>query len=63
MLVPHYFRDDVPRQRKAEGGDDAPQGAHFGQDLILTYIREYVAYPLSSRESEEMMQERALCGC
>jgi transposase-like protein len=63
MLVPHHCRDDVPRQRTAEGGDDAPQGAHVGQDLILTCIREYVAYPLNSREREAMMQERAVCGC
>jgi putative transposase len=34
------------------------KGAHFPQDIILTCIRWYVAYPLSYRHVEELMQER-----
>jgi len=34
------------------------KGAHFAKDIILTYVRWYVAYPLSYRQLEEMMQER-----
>jgi transposase-like protein len=33
------------------------KGAHFGKDVILTCVRWYVAYPLSYRHLEEMMQE------
>jgi transposase-like protein len=34
------------------------KGAHFAKDIILTFLRLYVAYPLSYRQLEEMMQER-----
>ena len=34
------------------------QGAHFEKDISLTCIRWYLAYPLSYRQVEELMQER-----
>jgi putative transposase len=34
------------------------KGAHFPKDVILTCVRWYVAYPLSTRHVEELMQER-----
>jgi putative transposase len=36
------------------------KGAHFEKDIILLYVRWYVAYPLSYRHLEEMMQERGV---
>jgi putative transposase len=36
------------------------KGAHFAKDIILTCIRWYVAYPLSYRQVEELMQERGV---
>jgi putative transposase len=36
------------------------KGAHFQNDIILTCVRWYVAYPLSYRHIEEMMQERGV---
>jgi putative transposase len=36
------------------------KGAHFEKDLILTCMHWYVAYPLSYRQREEMMQERGV---
>jgi putative transposase len=36
------------------------KGAHFEQDIILTCVRWYVAYPLSYRQLEELMQERGV---
>jgi putative transposase len=36
------------------------KGAHLPKDIILTCIRWYVAYPLSHRQLEEMMQERGI---
>jgi hypothetical protein len=38
------------------------KGAHFVQDIILTCARWYVAYPLSYRQVEELMQERGVSG-
>jgi putative transposase len=34
------------------------KGAHFERDIILTCVRWYLAYPLSYRQLEELMQER-----
>lgn len=34
------------------------KGAHFEQDIMLTCVRWYVAYPLSYRQLEALMQER-----
>ena len=34
------------------------QGAYFPEAIILPWVRWYVAYPLSSRNLEEMMPER-----
>jgi putative transposase len=36
------------------------KGAHFEKDIILTCVRWYVAYPLSYRQLEELMQERGV---
>jgi putative transposase len=36
------------------------KGAHFPKDMILTCVRWYLAYPLSSRHIEELMQERGV---
>jgi putative transposase len=36
------------------------KGAHFPQDIILTAVRWYVAYPLSTRHVEELMCERGV---
>jgi putative transposase len=36
------------------------KGAHFPKDVILTCVRWYVAYPLSTRHVEELMQERGV---
>jgi putative transposase len=36
------------------------KGAHFPQDIMLTGIRWYVAYPLSTRHVEDLMEERGV---
>src|SRR5262245_4081065 len=36
------------------------KGAHFPQEIILTGVRWYVAYPLSTRHVEELMEERGV---
>jgi putative transposase len=36
------------------------KGAHFPQDIILTGVRWYIAYPLSTRHVEELMLERGV---
>ena len=36
------------------------KGAHFPQEIILTGVRWYVAYPLSYRHVEELMEERGV---
>jgi putative transposase len=36
------------------------KGAHFEKAIILTCVRWYVAYPLSYRQLEELMQERGV---
>jgi putative transposase len=36
------------------------KGAHFPQEIILTCVRWYVAYPLSCRHVEELMEERGV---
>src|SRR2546426_12026242 len=46
-----------------EGGETMAvrfKGAHFPQDIILTCVRWYVAYPLSTRHVEELMRERGV---
>jgi len=35
------------------------KGSHFERDVILWGVRWYVAYPISYRQLEEMMEERA----
>jgi len=36
------------------------KGTHFVGDIILTCVRWYLAYPLSYRQVEELMQERGV---
>jgi putative transposase len=36
------------------------KGSHFEKDIILWGVRWYVAYPISYRQLEEMMQERGV---
>src|SRR5215510_6635956 len=36
------------------------KGVHFPQEIILTCVRWYLAYPLSYREVEELMEERGV---
>ena len=36
------------------------KGAHFPADIILTGVRWYVAYPLSYRQVEELLEERGV---
>jgi putative transposase len=36
------------------------KGAHFPEDIMLTGVRWYVAYPLSTRYVEELMLERGV---
>ena len=36
------------------------KGAHFPQDIILIGVRWYVAYPLSYRHVEELLEERGV---
>jgi hypothetical protein len=36
------------------------KGAHFPTEIILTCVRWSVAYPLSTRHIEELMQERGV---
>jgi putative transposase len=36
------------------------KGTHFPKDTILRAIRWYVAYPLSTRHVEALMQERGV---
>jgi putative transposase len=36
------------------------KGAHFPQEIMLTCVRWYVAYPLSTRHVEELMRERGV---
>ena len=36
------------------------KGAHFPQEVILMGVRWYMAYPLSYRQVEELMEERGV---
>jgi putative transposase len=36
------------------------KGAHFPQEIILMGVRWYVAYPLSTRHVEELLEERGV---
>jgi len=36
------------------------KGAHFPKDVILTGVRWYMAYPLSTRHVEDLMLERGV---
>jgi putative transposase len=51
--------DDAGR---GQGGETmlSFKGAHFAKDIILVGMRWYVAYPLSYRHVEELMEERGV---
>lgn len=36
------------------------KGSHFERDVILWGVRWYLAYPISYRQLEEMMEERGV---
>ena len=36
------------------------KGSHFEREVILWGVRRYVAYPISHRRLEEMMEERGV---
>jgi transposase-like protein len=36
------------------------KGVHFPKEIILLGVRWYVAYPLSTRHVEELMEERGV---
>jgi len=38
------------------------KGSHFEREIILWGVRWYVAYPISYRQLEEMMEERGVAG-
>src|SRR5689334_1678854 len=47
----------------SEGGEPTVidfKGSHFEREIILWGVRWYVAYPISYRQLEEMMQERGV---
>lgn len=46
--------------RERSGGMIDFKGSHFEKDIILWGIRWSVAYPISYRHLEEMMQERGV---
>jgi putative transposase len=54
---------DLPPKLLVHSGGETVisfKGAHFAKDIILTCVRWYVAYPLSYRQLEELMQERGV---
>ena len=36
------------------------KGSRFGREIVLWSVRWYVAYPISDRQLEEMMEERGV---
>jgi transposase-like protein len=53
------LRDDSNRAHEGETMISF-KGAHFPPDIILTCVRWYVAYPLSYRHVEELLEERGV---
>jgi transposase-like protein len=64
ILLLHDFRYDLPLQPKLDARGRTQmvsfKGAHFPKDIILMGIRWYVAYPLSYRHVEELVEERGV---
>jgi putative transposase len=56
MLSPHEPRSIKRRETMAVSF----KGAHFPKEVILMGVRWYVAYPLSTRHVEELMEERGV---
>jgi len=46
--------------QERESDDVSFKGAHFVKDIILPRVRWYLAYPLSSHQVEELMEERGV---
>jgi len=56
-------RSRVRSPGASEGGEPTVidlKGSHFERDIILWGVRWYVAYPISYRQLEEMMEERGV---
>jgi putative transposase len=54
---------DLPRESQRRRGSTTMvslKGGHFVKDIILTCVRWYVAYPLSYRQVEELLEERGM---
>src|SRR2546426_9354522 len=60
----HEFRYALPLQLGLDERGSARmisfKGAHFPQDIILMGVRWYLAYPLSYRHVEELLEERGV---
>jgi putative transposase len=59
--LPHS--EDAQQVDNASGGGGGMidfKGSHFEKEIILWGVRWYVAYPISYRQLEEMMQERGV---
>jgi putative transposase len=54
------FLRDPREQRGRRTTAVSFKGAHFPKDVILSCVRWYVAYPLSTRHVEELMEERGI---
>jgi transposase-like protein len=50
---------DAESLREYDHGGEIQRG-HFPKEIILTGVRWYVAYPLSTRHVEELMLERGV---
>jgi transposase-like protein len=51
----------ITRNGSRQGGTMIEfKGSHFEQEVILWGVRWYVAYPMSYRQLEEMMEERGV---
>src|SRR5882724_7838083 len=64
ILLIHDFRYDLPLipglDERGRARMISFKGAHFPKDIILMGVRWYVAYPLSYRHVEELMEERGV---
>src|SRR6266704_2779293 len=64
FLLMHGFRYALPLQLGLDERGSARmisfKGAHFPQDITLMGVRWYLAYPLSYRHVEALMEERGV---
>ena len=59
-LLGVWFGYDRWRRFQRNGKMIEFKGSHFERDVILWGVRWYVAYPISYRQLEEMMEERGV---